>query len=37
MVEVADQFAFSDQNERFELLIDLFVEGLASRVDAERG
>jgi AcrR family transcriptional regulator len=28
---VADHFAFADQDERFELLIDLFVDGLAQR------
>ena len=28
---VADHFAFADQDERFELLIDLFVDGLAKR------
>lgn len=31
LTEVADGFAMGDQDERFELLIDLFVEGLARR------
>jgi TetR/AcrR family transcriptional regulator, tetracycline repressor protein len=31
LVAVADHFAVSDQDQRFELLIDLFVEGLAQR------
>jgi AcrR family transcriptional regulator len=34
MVELADQFAITDQDQRFELLLDLFVEGLARRADA---
>jgi len=31
LTEVAESFAFSDQDARFELLLDLFVEGLARR------
>jgi TetR/AcrR family transcriptional regulator, tetracycline repressor protein len=31
MTALADEFALSDPNERFELLIDLFVEGLSRR------
>jgi TetR/AcrR family transcriptional regulator, tetracycline repressor protein len=31
LLAVADHFAVSDQDQRFELLIDLFVEGLAQR------
>jgi AcrR family transcriptional regulator len=31
LVELADHFAFSDPDERFELLVDLFVDGLAAR------
>jgi hypothetical protein len=33
LTEVADAFAMSDQNARFELLLDLFVEGLAKRAE----
>jgi hypothetical protein len=29
--EVADHFAITDQDARFELLLDLFVDGLAAR------
>jgi len=29
MVGLADEFAFADADERFELLIDIFVDGLA--------
>jgi AcrR family transcriptional regulator len=36
MTEVAGAFAMGDQDERFDLLIDLFVEGLARRA-AEQG
>ena len=32
--EVADHFAITDQDSRFELLLDLFVDGLAARVAA---
>jgi AcrR family transcriptional regulator len=32
--EVADHFAFTDQDARFELLLDLFVDGLAARATA---
>jgi AcrR family transcriptional regulator len=35
VIEVADQFATTDQNARFELLLDLFVDGLAARAQAE--
>jgi AcrR family transcriptional regulator len=31
LTELADHFAFADNDQRFELLLDLFVEGLASR------
>jgi AcrR family transcriptional regulator len=31
MVALADEFAFADADERFELLIDIFVDGLARR------
>ena len=31
IVSLADEFAFSDRDERFELLIDIFVDGLARR------
>ena len=33
--EVADHFAITDQDARFELLLDLFVDGLAARARAE--
>jgi hypothetical protein len=36
MTEVAGAFAMGDQDERFALLIDLFVEGLARRADEQR-
>ena len=31
MVGLADEFAFADADERFEMLIDIFVDGLARR------
>jgi len=31
MVDLADEFAFADPDERFEMLIDIFVDGLARR------
>ena len=34
---LADEFAFSDADERFELLIDIFVDGLARRAAASLG
>ncbi len=37
LVALADQFAISDQDLRFEVLIDLYVDGLAFRVALERG
>jgi AcrR family transcriptional regulator len=39
MVGLADEFAFSDADERFEMLIDIFVDGLARRaaVSSRRG
>jgi len=37
LVELADHFAISDQDLRFEVLIDLFVDGLAFRIALERG
>jgi hypothetical protein len=33
MVAVADYYTVSDEDQRFELLIDLFVSGLAGRVE----
>jgi TetR/AcrR family tetracycline transcriptional repressor len=36
LTEVGEAFAVSDQDARFELLIDLFVEGLARRADGLR-
>jgi hypothetical protein len=35
MTALADEFAFSDPNERFELLIDLFVDGLSRRASSQ--
>ena len=34
VIQVADHFANADQDARFELLLDLFVEGLAARAEA---
>jgi hypothetical protein len=34
MVSLADEFAFDDADERFDLLIDIFVDGLARRAAA---
>ena len=34
LVATADELAAADMNERFELLLDLFVDGLAARVEA---
>jgi hypothetical protein len=34
MVAVADQYAMTDRDRRFALLIDLYVDGLAARVAA---
>ncbi|MDR2983239.1 MAG: hypothetical protein LBV34_00205, partial [Nocardiopsaceae bacterium] len=34
MVELAKEFAFADADERFELLIDIFVDGLARKAAA---
>jgi AcrR family transcriptional regulator len=34
MVGLADEFAFADADERFELLIDIFVDGLARHADS---
>jgi hypothetical protein len=31
MTSLAEEFAFADDDERFELLIDIFVDGLARR------
>jgi TetR/AcrR family tetracycline transcriptional repressor len=36
LVALADHFAITDPDERFELLVDLFVDGLAGRARAER-
>ena len=33
MVSLADEFAFADADERFEMLIDIFVDGLARHAD----
>src|SRR5579862_1575966 len=35
MTALADEFAFSSPDERFELLIDIFVDGLSRRADQE--
>jgi hypothetical protein len=35
MTELASEFAFSDADDRFEMLIDIFVEGLARRAAAK--
>jgi AcrR family transcriptional regulator len=37
MVGLADEFAFADRDERFEMLIDIFVDGLARRAAAAAG
>jgi AcrR family transcriptional regulator len=37
MVGLADEFAFADADERFEMLIDIFVDGLARRAAAAAG
>ena len=37
LVALADHFAISDQDRRFEVLINLFVDGLACRIALERG
>jgi len=37
LVALADHFAISDQDLRFEVLINLFVDGLACRIALERG
>ena len=37
MVALADQFALVDQDQRFELLLDFYVDGLARRAERERG
>jgi hypothetical protein len=34
MTELAGEFAFSDPDERFEILIDIFVDGLARKAAA---
>lgn len=36
VIAVADHYAFTDQDKRFELLVDLFVSGLARHVEASR-
>jgi AcrR family transcriptional regulator len=36
LVDLADHFAFGDTDRRFELLLDLFVDGLAQRASARR-
>ncbi len=36
MTSLADEFAFADDDERFELLIDIFVDGLARRASLGR-
>jgi TetR/AcrR family tetracycline transcriptional repressor len=35
LIELADHFALADPDERYELLIDLFVDGLAKRANAK--
>jgi hypothetical protein len=37
LVALADHFAISDQDLRFEVLLDLFVDGLAFRIALECG
>lgn len=37
LIAVADYFTITDADERFDLLIELFVDGLAKRAAAERG
>lgn len=37
LVALADQFAVSDNQPRFELLLDIYVDGLARRIALERG
>jgi hypothetical protein len=37
MTGLADEFALADPDERFELLIDIFVDGLARRSGAGPG
>jgi hypothetical protein len=37
MVDLADEFAFADPDERFEMLIDIFVDGLARRAAQTAG
>jgi hypothetical protein len=36
VVGLADEFAFADADERFELLIDIFVDGLARQAAGSR-
>ena len=36
VIEVADHFAITDQDARFELLLDLFVDGLAARAESSQ-
>ena len=36
LTEVAEHFAETDQDARFELLLDLFVDGLAARASESR-
>ena len=35
LIELADHFAITDQDARFELLLDVFVDGLAARARTE--
>jgi AcrR family transcriptional regulator len=37
LADVGEHFAMADQDARFELLLDLFVDGLAAKAEAERG
>ncbi len=37
LVAVSEQFAFADNDERFELLLDLYVNGLAQRAACQKG
>lgn len=34
LAQLADHFAFADPDQRFELLLDLYVDGLAKRATA---
>ena len=36
LTDLADEFSFADPDERFELIIDIFVDGLARRAAGQR-